>query len=63
MILTPLQKLPKNGGDCGKLIVATGFKKHAQSPINCQIWSHWQRLRERDRDKTGFVRGSLFDTI
>ena len=26
MILTPLQKLPKNGGDCGKLIVATGFK-------------------------------------
>ena len=27
MILTPLQKLPKNGGDCGKLIVAKGFKK------------------------------------
>ena len=27
MILTPLQKLPKNGEDWGKLIVANGFKK------------------------------------
>ena len=27
MILTPLQKLPKNWGDWGKLIVANGFKK------------------------------------
>ena len=27
MILTPLQKLPKNGGDWGKLIVAKGLKK------------------------------------
>ena len=26
-ILTPLQKLPKNGEDWGKLIVAKGFKK------------------------------------
>ena len=26
-ILTPLQKLPKNVGDLGKLIVATGFEK------------------------------------
>ena len=26
MILTPLQKLPNNGGDLGKLIVAKGFK-------------------------------------
>ena len=26
-ILTPLQKLPKNGGDWGNLIVAKGFKK------------------------------------
>ena len=25
--LTPLQKLPKNLGDLGKLIVTTGFKK------------------------------------
>ena len=27
VILTPLQKLPKNGEDWGKLIVAKGFKK------------------------------------
>ena len=26
-ILTPLQKLPKNVGDLGKLIAATGFEK------------------------------------
>ena len=26
-ILAPLQKLPKNVGDLGKLIVAKGFKK------------------------------------
>ena len=26
-ILTPLQKLPKNVGNLGKLIVATGFEK------------------------------------
>ena len=34
-ILTPLQKLPKNVRDFGKLIVA-------QSPINRPIWSHWR---------------------
>ena len=27
LILTPLQKLPKNRGDLGKLITAKGFKK------------------------------------
>ena len=27
MIFTPLQKLPNNVGDLGKLIVAKGFKK------------------------------------
>ena len=26
MILTPLQKFPKNWGDLGKLIVAKGFE-------------------------------------
>ena len=37
MMLTPLQKLPRNVGDLGKIIVATGFewlpkvKKIAQS--------------------------------
>ena len=32
MILIPLQKLPKNGGDWGKIIVAKGFKKPNKSP-------------------------------
>ena len=41
-ILTPLQKLPKN---LGKLIVATGFLKAAQSPIIHPIWSHWTNFR------------------
>ena len=41
LILTPLQKLPKNVGDLGKLIAAKGFKKVAQSVINRPIWSHW----------------------
>ena len=27
LILTPLQKLPKNVEDLGKLIIAKGFKK------------------------------------
>ena len=44
LILKPLQKLPKNVGDLGKLIVAKGFKKVAQSPINRPIWSHWSKL-------------------
>ena len=30
-ILTPLQKLPKNVGDLGKLIVAKGFKNSPKS--------------------------------
>ena len=41
MILTLLQKLPKNGGDWGKLIVAKCFKKLAKVKINRLIWSHW----------------------
>ena len=31
MILTPLQKLPKNVGDLGKSIVAKGFKRCPKS--------------------------------
>ena len=30
MILTPLQKLPKNVGHLGKLIVAKGFKNFSK---------------------------------
>ena len=40
-ILTPLQKLPKNVGDLGKIIIATGFEKVAQSAINRLVESHW----------------------
>ena len=36
-ILAPLQNLPKNVGDLGKLIVAQGFEKSQ----NCPVWSHW----------------------
>ena len=39
-ILTPLQKLPKNVTDLGKLIVATGFEMLPKVPINRPIWSH-----------------------
>ena len=35
-ILAPLQKLPKNVGDLGKLIVVKGFKNLPNLPI----WSH-----------------------
>ena len=37
-ILAPLQKLPKNMGDLGKLTVAASFEIVAQSPINCPMW-------------------------
>ena len=42
MILAPLQKLPKNVEDLGKLIVAKGFEKVAQSAKNHLHWSHWR---------------------
>ena len=49
-ILTPLQKLPKNVRDLGKLIVAKGFEKmpkvqkimqsgHTGHNINNKIWA------------------------
>ena len=48
MILTPLQKLPNNVGNLGKIIVATGFEwlpkvqKIAQSGHTFYIVSHTQ---------------------
>ena len=33
-ILTPLQNLPRNVGDLGKLIVAKGFKKLSKKSPN-----------------------------
>ena len=41
IILSPLQKLPKNVRDLGKLIVAKGFKKLPKVQKNRPIWSHW----------------------
>jgi len=46
-IWTPLQKLPKNVAILGKLIVAKGFEKLPQSPINRSIWSYWWWEREQ----------------
>ena len=61
-ILTPLQKLPKNVVDLGKLIVAKGLEV-AQSPINRPFWSHWWmcwREREREMREEG---GSLMSSF
>ena len=35
-ILTPLQKMPKNVGDLGKLILATGFEKLSKVQLIAQ---------------------------
>ena len=43
MILTPLQKLPINVCDLGKIIVATGFE-WSPKVQKCPIWSHWLRV-------------------
>ena len=40
MILTPLQRWPKNVGNLGKSIVAKGFEKMPKVQKKCQIWSH-----------------------
>ena len=39
MILTPLQNLPNNVGDLGKIIVATSFEWLPKVQKNRQIWS------------------------
>ena len=41
MILTPLQKLPNNVGNLGKIIVATAFEWLTQTAKNRPIWSQW----------------------
>ena len=53
-ILTPLQKLPKNVGNLGKLIVAKGFEKLPQRPINRLIWSHCKRRLSDKWPKVAF---------
>ena len=58
MIFTPLQKLPKNVGDFGKLIAAQGFKKlpkvqtiaksghtaHGKGQIKVWLFASWKGL-------------------
>ena len=46
MILTPLQKLPNNVGDLGKIIVATSFEWLPKVQISPPIWSHWQWVKD-----------------
>ena len=53
MILAPLQKLPKNVGDLGKLIVAKSFRKlpkvqKSPNPVTLHVWTS---------NKTDFIRG------
>ena len=55
-ILTPLQNLPKNVGDLGKLIVAKVQKiaksGHTASEFE-SCWTHQQRLIEKTKNLTG----------
>ena len=44
MILTPLQKLPKNVGDLGKKLLPPALMV-AQNANNGQIWSHSSGVR------------------
>ena len=41
MNLAPLQKLPNNVGDLGKIIATTGFEWLPKEQKNRPIWSHW----------------------
>ena len=54
MILAPLQKLPKNVGDLGKLIVAKGFKKSpkVQKIANSGHTSSYPRLVKNSPEVT-----------
>ena len=47
-ILTHLQKLPKNVGDLGKLIAATGFEKLAKVHVIAQSGHTCLVTRERE---------------
>ena len=54
-MLTPLQKLPKNVGDLGKLIVAKGFKKLPKVQKICSIWVHWWKAKKERENVAAFV--------
>ena len=72
MILTPLQKLPKNGEDWGNLIVAKGFKNlpkvqniaqsgHTGNEVKRRRGKVRFKLNEKKIEKA-FVRGRI-DTL
>ena len=63
MILTPLQKLPKNGEDWGKLIVATGFERLPKSPKYWPIWSHGTASKTRPSVWMGARTGSKTGSV
>ena len=60
-MLTPLQKLPKNVGDLGKLIVAKDFKKLPKVKTICSIRVHWWKARKRDRESGFHVAAFVYD--
>ena len=63
-MLTPLQKLPKNVGDLGKLIVAKDFKKLPKVKTICSIRVHWWKARKREREvQTTFLKYSQNDYL
>ena len=50
--MTPLQKLPKNVGDLGKLIVAEGFEKSNKLP-NLVTLTEWQNFAKSGHTEVG----------
>ena len=59
MILTPLQKLPKNGEDWAKLIVAKGFKKLPKVQIIAQS-GHTDQQQQRTLALAGGSQSATF---
>ena len=68
MILTPLQKLPNNVGDLGKIIVATSFewlpkvKKIAQSGHTAQYKPFFHNIG-RPANRNGSPRQELYGQL
>ena len=59
-ILTPLQKLPKNVGDLGNLIVTKGFKKLAKVQLIAKS-GHTENLDHKTRTKGKSDVAKIFD--
>ena len=54
-ISTPLQKLPMNVRDLGKINCCQRLYKVAQSPINQTIWSHWLCSKQQSMFEAHFM--------